>query len=140
MVPHIHIITRYINAGFAPSTSARYAELNTETTSNGPVACHYNADGKLYGKKGTFSGLWPQLEKVAKASNEQYIKDLMVYVGDNTELEKCKYEEDKFTKINGYGTVHWHQLGHNGLMDKVFCLMLFYLHFSSSVLFPNRPS
>lgn len=36
----------------------------------------------------------------------------MVYVGDNTELEKCKYEEDKFTKINGYGTVHWHQVGH----------------------------
>ena len=66
----------------------------------------------MYGKKGTFSGLWPQLEKVAKASNEQYIKDLMVYVGDNTELEKSKYEEDKFTKINGYGTVHWHQLGH----------------------------
>lgn len=94
------------------STSTTYAELNTETTSNGPVACHYNADGKLYGKKGTFSGLWPQLEKVAKASNEQYIKDLMVYVGDNTELEKSKYEEDKFTKINGYGTVHWHQLGH----------------------------
>lgn len=94
------------------STSTTYAELNTETTSNGPVACHYNADGKLYGKKGIFSGLWPQLEKVAKASNEQYIKDLMVYVGDNTELEKSKYEEDKFTKINGYGTVHWHQLGH----------------------------
>lgn len=33
------------------STSTTYAELNTETTSNGPVACHYNADGKLYGKR-----------------------------------------------------------------------------------------
>ena len=94
------------------STSTTYAEQNSEITSNALVACHYNADGKLYGTKGTFSGLWPELEKVAKASNQQYIKDLMVYVGDNTELEKSKYEEDKFTKINGYGTVHWHQVGH----------------------------
>lgn len=94
------------------SSTSTTSEVYTESTTMGQVQCHYNSDGKLYGKKGTFSGIWPNLEKVAKASNEQYIKDLMVYVGDNTELEKSKYEEDKFTKINGYGTVHWRQSGH----------------------------
>lgn len=90
-----------------------YEETSTETTTLSlAVKCHYNADGKLYGTKGKFSGLWPQLEAAAKSSNEKYIKDLIVYVGDNTELDKSSYEEDKFVKINGYGTVHWSQSGH----------------------------
>lgn len=92
------------------TTTQTTTEASTETTTS--VLCHYNADGKLYGTKGKFSGIWPQLEQAAKASKEQYIKDLMVYVGDNTELEQCSYEEDKFKQINGYGTVHWHQVGH----------------------------
>lgn len=87
-------------------------EMTTETTTIATPKVHYNADGKLYGKKGSFSGLWPELEVKAKASNEQYIKDLMVYVGDNTELKKSNYENDKFKQINGYGTVHWSQGGH----------------------------
>ncbi|MGN1317491.1 MAG: hypothetical protein ACI4VF_00645 [Lachnospirales bacterium] len=97
---------------YATEYTTYYEDTTETTTVSLAVKCHYNADGKLYGEKGKFSGLWPQLEQAAKSSNEQYIKDLMVYVGDNTELKKSDYEEDKFTKINGYGTVHWSQSGH----------------------------
>jgi hypothetical protein len=92
---------------------------STEETTNvvsgntsSAVKCYFNSDGKLYGNKGEFSGLWPELEAAARASNEQYIKDLIPFVGDNTELKKSDYENDKFKDINGYGTVHWSQSGH----------------------------
>ncbi|MBQ7265703.1 MAG: hypothetical protein IJS61_06350 [Firmicutes bacterium] len=101
------------------SSSESTSESTTSSEKSGvkgkekPVDCYYNKDGKLKGKKGEFSGLWPELEAKAKASKEQYIKDLMVYVGDNTELSKVPYQEDNFVAINGYGMVHWAQWGHS---------------------------
>lgn len=89
-------------------------ETTTEMTTSivNVEKIHFNSDGKLYGKKGTFSGLWPNLEAAARASNDSSTKALMEFVGDNTELKKSNYEEDKFKEINGYGTVHWSQSGH----------------------------
>lgn len=97
------------------------SEFTTEFTTNAietttylhPIEiCHFNADGKLYGEKGKFSGLWPKLEGRVKASNAEW-KNLMEWVGDSSELSKSDYQEDKFVKINGYGTVHWDQSGHS---------------------------
>jgi cytoskeletal protein RodZ len=85
-------------------------ETTTETTTLEP--CHFNADGKLYGTKGKFSGLWPTLETIVNSSDEKWTA-LKEWVGDNSELQKSDYEEDKFVAINGYGTVHWSQGGHN---------------------------
>lgn len=92
------------------TTQSTTTEATTEVTT--VIEIHYNADGKLYGQKGKFSGLWKGLEAKAKASNEDYIKELMVFVGDNTELKKVVYTDDNFVKLNGYGTVHWSQSGH----------------------------
>ncbi len=103
-------------------TSETTSDMTTETTTvlsqnSGKKKMvlpdiYFNTDGKLYGSKGIFSGLWPTLEGLVAQSNESYIKALAVYVGDNTELDRCAYENDKFIKINGYGTVHWSQWGH----------------------------
>ncbi len=108
---------RYIENSSSESSSesttlALFRDAASVMTTEFLPDCYFNTDGKLHGTKGKFSGLWPQLEGLARRSNEKYIKDLMVYVGDNTELSKCSYENDNFKKINGYGTVHWAQWGH----------------------------